>query len=161
MIQRYTREAGVRNLERELAKLCRKVLTDIVKGDEKSVEVTPERLEDYLGVPRHKHGLAEEEDQVGVVTGLAYTSVRWRSSAHRSAEDAGPWPHEDDWYAGRRDEGIDRRGCQFRAVEGARTLGSSLRGSKRWTSTFTFPRVRLPRTARPQASRWSHRSCRS
>lgn len=75
MIQSYTREAGVRNLERELAKLCRKVLTDIVKGDEKSVEVTPEKLEHYLGVPRHKHGLAEEEDQVGVVTGLAYTSV--------------------------------------------------------------------------------------
>ena len=75
MIRRYTREAGVRNLERELAKLCRKVLTDIVKGDAKSVDVTPEALEKYLGVPRHKHGLAEEEDQVGVVTGLAYTSV--------------------------------------------------------------------------------------
>ncbi|MEL7000473.1 MAG: endopeptidase La [Pseudomonadota bacterium] len=75
MIRRYTREAGVRNLERELAKLCRKVLTDIVKGDAKSVNVTPKALEEYLGVPRHKHGLAEEEDQVGVVTGLAYTSV--------------------------------------------------------------------------------------
>ena len=75
IIQRYTREAGVRNLERELAKLCRKVLTDIVKGDEKSVDVTAEKVEHYLGVPRHKHGLAEEEDQVGVVTGLAYTSV--------------------------------------------------------------------------------------
>ncbi|MEM9060999.1 MAG: endopeptidase La, partial [Pseudomonadota bacterium] len=75
MIRRYTREAGVRNLERELAKLCRKVLTDIVKGDAETVEVTPEALEKYLGVPRHKHGLAEEEDQVGVVTGLAYTSV--------------------------------------------------------------------------------------
>ena len=75
MIQRYTREAGVRNLERELAKLCRKVLTAIVRGDEKSIEVTPENIEDYLGVPRHKHGLAEEEDQVGVTTGLAYTSV--------------------------------------------------------------------------------------
>ena len=75
MIQRYTREAGVRNLERELAKLCRKVLTEIVRGDSKSVEVTAENLEEYLGVPRFKHGLAEEEDQVGVVTGLAYTSV--------------------------------------------------------------------------------------
>ena len=75
IIQRYTREAGVRNLERELAKLCRKVLTEIVRGDHKSVEVTPENLEHYLGVPRFKHGLAEETDQVGVVTGLAYTSV--------------------------------------------------------------------------------------
>ncbi|MFK7942398.1 MAG: endopeptidase La [Paracoccaceae bacterium] len=75
MVQRYTREAGVRNLERELAKLCRKVLTEIVRGNAKSVEVTKENLEDYLGVPRHKHGLAEDEDQVGVTTGLAYTSV--------------------------------------------------------------------------------------
>ena len=75
MIQRYTREAGVRNLERELAKLCRKVLTEIVRGDNKTVEVTNENIEHYLGVPRHKHGLAEEDDQVGVTTGLAYTSV--------------------------------------------------------------------------------------
>jgi ATP-dependent Lon protease len=75
MIRRYTREAGVRNLERELAKLCRKVLTEIVRGDSKSVDVTAKTLEDFLGVPRHKHGLAEEKDQVGVTTGLAYTSV--------------------------------------------------------------------------------------
>ncbi len=75
MIQRYTREAGVRNLERELAKLCRKALTEIVRGDHKTVDVTADNLEHYLGVPRHKHGLAEEDDQVGVTTGLAYTSV--------------------------------------------------------------------------------------
>ncbi|MGF1501216.1 MAG: endopeptidase La [Paracoccaceae bacterium] len=75
VIRRYTREAGVRNLERELAKLCRKVLTEIVKGSKASVNVSAEVLEDYLGVPRFKHGLAEEEDQVGVTTGLAYTSV--------------------------------------------------------------------------------------
>ena len=75
MIRRYTREAGVRNLERELAKLCRKALTEIVRGDHKSVDVTKEKLEHFLGVPRHKHGLAEETDQVGVTTGLAYTSV--------------------------------------------------------------------------------------
>jgi len=75
IIQRYTREAGVRNLERELAKLCRKVLTEIVRGDHKTVEVTADNLKHYLGVPRFKHGLAEEEDQIGVTTGLAYTSV--------------------------------------------------------------------------------------
>jgi ATP-dependent Lon protease len=75
MIRTYTREAGVRNLERELAKLARKAVTDILKGREKTVEVTPERLEGYLGVKRHRYGLAEKEDQVGVVTGLAWTSV--------------------------------------------------------------------------------------
>jgi len=75
IIRHYTREAGVRNLERELAKLCRKVLTEIVRGDVERVEVAPDRLEHYLGVPRYRHGLAEEEDQIGVTTGLAYTSV--------------------------------------------------------------------------------------
>ena len=75
VIRSYTREAGVRNLERELAKLARKAVTEILKGKVKSVEVTPEVVEEYLGVKRHRYGLAEKEDQVGVVTGLAWTSV--------------------------------------------------------------------------------------
>ncbi len=75
IIRTYTREAGVRNLEREIAKLARKAVTEIVKGNTKSVEVTPERLEEFLGVKRYRYGLAELEDQVGVVTGLAWTSV--------------------------------------------------------------------------------------
>jgi ATP-dependent Lon protease len=75
IIRTYTREAGVRNLERELAKLARKAVTDILKGKEKTVEITPDRLEGYLGVKRFRYGLAEKEDQVGVVTGLAWTSV--------------------------------------------------------------------------------------
>ena len=75
MIRTYTREAGVRNLEREIAKLARKAVTEIIKGKSKSVEITPERLEEYLGVKRFRYGLAEKEDQVGVVTGLAWTSV--------------------------------------------------------------------------------------
>ena len=75
MIRTYTREAGVRSLEREIAKLARKAVTEIVKGATKSVEVTPDKLEGYLGVKRFRYGLAEKEDQVGVVTGLAWTSV--------------------------------------------------------------------------------------
>ncbi|KJZ31599.1 DNA-binding protein [Paracoccus sp. S4493] len=75
MIRYYTREAGVRSLEREIAKLARKAVTEILKGKVKSVEVTPEKVEEYLGVRRHRYGLAEKEDQVGVVTGLAWTSV--------------------------------------------------------------------------------------
>ena len=75
MIRYYTREAGVRNLEREIAKLARKAVTDILKGKTKKVEVDPAKVEDYLGVQRHRYGLAEKEDQVGVVTGLAWTSV--------------------------------------------------------------------------------------
>ncbi len=75
IIRLYTREAGVRNLERELAKLCRKAVTLIVKGEAEKVTVTPENLEEFLGVKRFKYGLAEEEDAVGVTTGLAWTEV--------------------------------------------------------------------------------------
>ncbi|MEJ6398650.1 endopeptidase La [Yoonia sp. 208BN28-4] len=75
MVRVYTREAGVRNLERELAKVARKAVTKIVKKELDVVEVTAENLSDYLGVEKHRFGLAEETDQVGVVTGLAYTSV--------------------------------------------------------------------------------------
>ncbi len=75
MIRRYTREAGVRNLERELAKLCRKALTKIVKGEAKTVVADEAVVEEFLGVPRFKYGLAEEKDAVGVTTGLAYTEV--------------------------------------------------------------------------------------
>ena len=60
MIRTYTREAGVRNLEREIAKLARKAVTEIIKGKSKSVEITPERLEEYLGVKRFRYGLAEK-----------------------------------------------------------------------------------------------------
>ncbi len=75
VVQTYTREAGVRNFERELMKLARKVVTEILKSKKKSVKVTANNLDEYLGVPRFRHGEAEREDQVGVVTGLAWTEV--------------------------------------------------------------------------------------
>ena len=75
IIRYYTREAGVRNLEREIAKIARKAVTRIIKREAEVIKVTPENLPDFLGVRKHKFGLAEDEDQVGVVTGLAYTSV--------------------------------------------------------------------------------------
>ena len=75
IIRTYTREAGVRNLEREIAKLARKAVTKIVRRAETKVVVTPDKLEEFLGVERFRYGLAEKEDQVGVVTGLAWTSV--------------------------------------------------------------------------------------
>ena len=75
VIRTYTREAGVRNLEREIAKLARKAVTKIVRKETDTVKVETESLEEMLGVRRFKYGLAEETDQVGVVTGLAWTSV--------------------------------------------------------------------------------------
>jgi len=75
MVRVYTREAGVRNLERELAKVARKAVTKIVKKEATLIAVNAANLDEYLGVEKHKYGLAEETDQVGVVTGLAWTSV--------------------------------------------------------------------------------------
>jgi ATP-dependent Lon protease len=75
MIQTYTREAGVRSLERELMKLARKAVTEILRTKKPAVNITQDNLSDYLGVPRYRYGQVEGEDQVGVVTGLAWTEV--------------------------------------------------------------------------------------
>jgi ATP-dependent Lon protease len=76
IIRHYTREAGVRSLERDIAKICRKVVKSLLlKPTTKRVNVTHRNLDDYLGVPRFRYGRAEEMDQVGQVTGLAWTEV--------------------------------------------------------------------------------------
>ena len=75
-IRRYTREAGVRNLEREINSLCRKAVKEIMTTkSKKKITVTPEVVNAYLGVQKFRHGEADGEDQVGVVTGLAWTEV--------------------------------------------------------------------------------------
>ncbi|HPM41218.1 MAG TPA: endopeptidase La, partial [bacterium] len=75
--RRYTREAGVRNLEREIAAICRKVARDVAKSGnrDKLVRITPKKVQQYLGVPKFHFGLAEEVDQIGLSTGLAWTEV--------------------------------------------------------------------------------------
>jgi len=76
IVRYYTREAGVRNLEREISKVCRKVVKDVLlKKPGKKLSVTPAALEKYLGVKRFRYGQADEHDQVGQVTGLAWTEV--------------------------------------------------------------------------------------
>ncbi len=76
IIRRYTREAGVRSLEREIAKLARKAVKEILTSPaKKTVRVTAENVQDYLGVPKYRYGEAELEDQIGIVTGLAWTEV--------------------------------------------------------------------------------------
>ncbi|WP_116089913.1 endopeptidase La [Sphingomonas crusticola] len=75
LIRYYTREAGVRTLEREIAKLARKALRKILEKKETAVTITPENLGDYAGVRKHRYGVSEEEDQIGAVTGLAWTEV--------------------------------------------------------------------------------------
>ena len=75
LIRYYTREAGVRTLERELARLARKSLRKILEKQVESVTITPENLSEFAGVRKFKHGMGEEEPQVGAVTGLAWTEV--------------------------------------------------------------------------------------
>jgi ATP-dependent Lon protease len=75
LIRRYTREAGVRNLERELSNLIRKAVKELMTSKKKKIAVSTENLSDFLGVPKYRYGEVESEDQVGVVTGLAWTDV--------------------------------------------------------------------------------------
>ena len=75
VIREYTREAGVRGLERTIATLCRKAAKIIISGEQKRVIVTDKRLEELLGKPIYRYGRMEQEDQVGTATGLAYTAV--------------------------------------------------------------------------------------
>ena len=75
IIRYYTREAGVRNLEREIANVCRKAVKQLVSGERKSMTITTNTLSNYLGKRKFRHGLMEEQSEVGVATGLAYTQV--------------------------------------------------------------------------------------
>ena len=75
LIQKYTREAGVRTLEREIAKLARKALRQILEGKATSITITPDNLHEFAGVQKYRHGLGETEHQIGAVTGLAWTEV--------------------------------------------------------------------------------------
>jgi len=76
VIQRYTREAGVRNLEREISSICRKVARKVVvEGKTFGEEITVDKVTQYLGVPRFRNTMAEEQDEIGIATGLAWTEV--------------------------------------------------------------------------------------
>ena len=75
LIRRYTREAGVRNLERELSNLIRKAVKELMTSKKKKIAVNTDNLSDFLGVPKYRYGEVESEDQIGVVTGLAWTDV--------------------------------------------------------------------------------------
>jgi len=73
IIRSYTKESGVRNLEREISKVARKVVKKVVSGEEKEVDINKNNLSDFLGVPKFKFGELESEDRIGIVTGLAWT----------------------------------------------------------------------------------------
>jgi ATP-dependent Lon protease len=75
IVRHYTRESGVRSLEREIASVCRKVARSVVKGSKRQFMIQPRQVREYLGVPRYRFGAAEEKDGIGIVTGLAWTET--------------------------------------------------------------------------------------
>ncbi|MHA6533628.1 endopeptidase La [Paenibacillus sp. BAC0078] len=75
IVREYTRESGVRNLEQQIAALCRKAAKQIVSGEKEKVSILPAEIKDYLGASKYRYGMAELEDQIGTVTGLAWTEV--------------------------------------------------------------------------------------
>ena len=76
IVRHYTRESGVRGLEREISKICRKVVKEnLLEKENRTITLTPENIDHYLGVRKYDYGRAEEKDQIGQVTGLAWTSV--------------------------------------------------------------------------------------
>ena len=120
MIRRYTREAGVRNLERELSTLARKAVKELMISKKKSVKVTEKTLEEFLGVPKYRFGEIESEPQVGIVTGLAWTDVGGELLDHRRRHDARQGQDDGHGQSARRDEGVDLGGGVLRPLAGDR-----------------------------------------
>ena len=118
LIRYHTREAGVRNLEREIANLARKAVKEIVSNKAKSIVITQENVDTYAGVRQYRYGEMDAEDQVGVVTGLAWTEAGGDTLQIEVRHAARQGPHANDGQTRRRDEGIDRCGallCAFQS----------------------------------------------
>ena len=161
LIRYYTREAGVRNLEREIANLTRKAVKEIESGKTTSIVVTAENLGDYAGVRKHRYGEVEGEDQIGVVTRAGLDGSRRRYAADRIRHAARQGPHADHRQTRRCDEGVDRRGAFLCALQ-----GDQLRHQTADLRDQGHPRPRSgrrdnPRTVRPRVPRWPPRSSRS
>lgn len=107
LIRHYTREAGVRQLERVIASLCRKSVLAIMKDGKRSVKITKKLIVEWLGKEKFEYGVKEKKDQIGVVTGLAYTSFGGRYPAGRGHLLRREGQTHRYRSAGRRHEGID------------------------------------------------------
>jgi ATP-dependent Lon protease len=161
IIRYYTRESGVRSLEREIASVCRKVARDVVKAGAAATlaRITPSKVKKLLGVPKYRFGQAEEADRVGVCTGLAYTEVGGELLQTEVSVTPGKGKLQ---VTGRLGEVMQESANA--ALSYVRTRATSTRRS---TSTSTCPRARRPRTARqpgsrsPPRSRLRSRACRS
>ncbi len=140
MIRRYTREAGVRNLERELSTLIRKAVKELMTSKKKSIAVTAATVGDYLGVPKYRYGEIEAEDLVGMVTGLGLDRCGRRAAHHRRRHDARQGQDDRHRQPARRDEGVDFGGGVLRALARGR-----LRHRAAFVRQARHPRARAGR----------------
>jgi ATP-dependent Lon protease len=166
IIRYYTREAGVRNLEREISKICRKVVKEVLleKKSGKKVAVNAKNLEKYLGVKRFRYGRAEENDQVGQVTGLAWTEVGGELLHIEATVVPGKGNLK---HTGKLGEVMQESIQAAMTVVRSRSppWGWRRSSTKSWMCTSTSPKGRPPRTAPAPASAcappWSPPSPRS
>jgi ATP-dependent Lon protease len=142
----------VRTLEREIARLARKALRKILEGKATSRWITPENLHDFAGVRKYRHGVGEEENQVGAVTGLAWTEVGGELltiERHRARQGS----DQDHRQAGRSDDRVGPGRLSYVKAR-APAMASSPASSTARISTSICPKARCPRTGRPPASAW-------
>ena len=117
IIRHYTHEAGVRSLEREIANICRKIARRVVKeGKQYSIEVTPENVNEFLGVIKYREVWAEKKNEIGLATGLAWTEVGGQVLSTEATHHAGQGTADADRQAGRRHAGIGAGGHELRAL---------------------------------------------
>ncbi len=160
LIRRYTREAGVRNLERELSTLARKAVKELMISKKKSVKVTEKTLEELLGVPKYRFGEIESEPQVGIVTGLAWTDV----GGELLTIEGVMMPGKGKMTVTGNLRDVMKESISAAASTSARgrsPTASSRRCSTAATSTCTCRKARRRRTVRQRAWRWPPRSSRS
>ncbi len=158
LIRRYTREAGVRSLEREIGNLARKAVREHrAEEGEDRFEITAANLPDYAGVWKYRFGETDQEDQVGIVTGLAWTEVGGDLLTIEAVAMPGQGRDDRDRQPEGRDAGIDLRRAVVTCARARSNTASSRPCSARATSTSTCRKARRRRTARQRAWRWRRR----
>ncbi len=146
IIQRYTREAGVRNLERELSSICRKVARKVVaEGKTFQENVTAEKVTEYLGVPRFRPSMAEEKEEIGVATGSGVDRSGRRNPRDRSDADARPRPSDAHRQARRRHAGVGAGRHELGALEGRRVRHSRRTSTRGQTYTSMCRKGAIPK----------------
>jgi ATP-dependent Lon protease len=152
IIRGYTREAGVRNLEREIGNVCRKVARRVVKNGRKhKEEITADNLNDFLGVAKFRDSQVHEKSEVGLVTGLAWTEVGGSILSDRSAGARRQGQAHRHRPARRRHAGVGQAALTYIRSR-AQHLGLPATSTATSTSTSTSPKAQSPRTAPPPAS---------